>query len=86
MMKPTPEEQAQMKAEVERKRREEMQNAAAEKARERNLGGALDIFKRKDTPIKRAKGGAVKKYAAGGSVSKRADGCAQRGKTRGRMV
>ena len=35
------------------------------------------------------KGGRVKKYAAGGSVSsasKRADGCAQRGKTRGKMV
>jgi hypothetical protein len=31
------------------------------------------------------KGGAVKKYAAGGSVSSRADGIAQRGKTRGRM-
>jgi hypothetical protein len=33
-------------------------------------------------------GGAVKKYAKGGSVgsaSKRADGCAQRGKTRGKM-
>ena len=35
------------------------------------------------------KGGKVKKYASGGSVSsasKRADGCAQRGKTKGRMV
>ena len=32
------------------------------------------------------KGGKVKKYAKGGSVSKRADGCAQRGKTRGKMV
>lgn len=32
------------------------------------------------------KGGKVKKMAAGGSASKRADGCAQRGKTRGRMV
>jgi hypothetical protein len=34
------------------------------------------------------KGGAIKKMAKGGkvsSVSKRADGCAQRGKTRGRM-
>jgi hypothetical protein len=34
------------------------------------------------------KGGAVKKYASGGSVSsasKRADGIAQRGKTRGRV-
>lgn len=32
------------------------------------------------------KGGAVKKMAAGGSASKRADGCAQRGKTKGRMI
>jgi hypothetical protein len=32
------------------------------------------------------KGGAVKKMASGGSVSKRADGCAQRGKTKGRFV
>lgn len=35
------------------------------------------------------KGGRVKKMAKGGSVgsaSKRADGCATRGKTRGRMV
>jgi hypothetical protein len=31
------------------------------------------------------KGGVVKKYASGGSVSSRADGIAQRGKTRGRM-
>jgi hypothetical protein len=83
-MKPTPEEQAQMQAEVERKRREEMQNAAAEKARGRNLGGALDIFKRKDTPIKKARGGAVK-YKAGGYV-KAADGIAKKGKTKGKMV
>ena len=32
------------------------------------------------------RGGKVKKYAKGGSVSSRADGCAQRGKTRGKMV
>ncbi len=32
------------------------------------------------------KGGAVKKMAAGGSASKRADGCAIRGKTRGKMA
>jgi len=31
-------------------------------------------------------GGKVKKMAAGGSASKRADGCAQRGKTKGRIV
>jgi hypothetical protein len=43
--------------------------------------------KRENEGMKR--GGAVKKYASGGSVSsasKRADGIAQRGKTRGRMV
>jgi len=33
-----------------------------------------------------AKGGAVKKMAKGGSASSRADGCAQRGKTKGRFV
>jgi hypothetical protein len=32
------------------------------------------------------KGGKVKKMAAGGSASKRADGCAVKGKTRGKMV
>ena len=32
-----------------------------------------------------AKGGSVKGYASGGSVSSRADGIAQRGKTRGKM-
>lgn len=35
------------------------------------------------------KGGAVKKYAKGGSVSsasKRADGCATKGKTKGRII
>ena len=31
-------------------------------------------------------GGAVKKMAKGGSASSRADGCAQRGKTKGRMI
>lgn len=33
-----------------------------------------------------AKGGKVQAYAKGGSVSSRGDGCAQRGKTKGRMV
>ena len=32
------------------------------------------------------KGGKVKKMSGGGSASKRADGCAQRGKTRGKMI
>jgi hypothetical protein len=33
----------------------------------------------------RKKGGAIKKMAMGGSASKRADGCAMKGKTRGKM-
>ena len=33
----------------------------------------------------KAKGGAIRGYASGGSVSSRADGIAQRGKTRGKM-
>ena len=37
---------------------------------------------KKGGKVKMAKGG----YAKGGSASKRADGCAQRGKTRGKMV
>jgi hypothetical protein len=82
----TPEEKA--KAEVERKRREAAEQAAAANARKHTLGGALDIFKRKDTPIpepvKRAKGGPVK-YKAGGYV-KAADGIAKKGKTRGKVV
>lgn len=32
------------------------------------------------------KGGYVKKMAKGGSASSRADGCAKRGKTRGKMI
>lgn len=32
------------------------------------------------------KGGKVKKMAKGGMASKRGDGCAQRGKTKGKMV
>jgi hypothetical protein len=37
-------------------------------------------------PTGMKKGGKVKKMAAGGSASKRADGCAIKGKTRGKMV
>jgi len=32
------------------------------------------------------KGGAVKKYAKGGTASSRADGCATKGKTKGRII
>jgi hypothetical protein len=36
-------------------------------------------------PMGMKKGGTVKKMSAGGSASSRGDGCAQRGKTKGRM-
>ena len=51
--------------------------------------GAEKAKQREDNRYKYAKGGAVKGYAKGGmvgSASKRADGCAQRGKTKGRII
>jgi hypothetical protein len=48
---------------------------------------ASDKFITKAAVKKKAKGGSVKKMAKGGSTaSKRADGCATKGKTKGRMV
>lgn len=37
-------------------------------------------------PKRRYRPGKVKRYAGGGSASSRADGCAVRGKTRGKFV
>ena len=53
-----------------------MRNSVSEKARE---GEAYN-----DAGYK--KGGKVKKMAKGGSASSRADGCATKGKTKGRMA
>jgi hypothetical protein len=61
------------------------------------VGKEVDFMKKKGAPasmIKHEKaemmgmkkGGAVKKMAAGGSASSRADGCATKGKTKGAMV
>jgi hypothetical protein len=47
--------------------------------KEPSLYGTDRVMKLKDNPLKMAKGGSV------GSASKRADGCAQRGKTKGKM-
>jgi len=47
--------------------------------KEPSLYGTDRSMKLKDNPLKMAKGGSV------GSASKRADGCAQRGKTKGKM-
>jgi hypothetical protein len=56
------------------------QEAADAKMREK-AGKAYDksLTTTESAPIKKAKGGTV-------SASRRADGCAQRGKTRGKMV
>jgi ABC-type enterochelin transport system substrate-binding protein len=54
------------------------------KSEEADLDTELDSQTKRETRGK-AKGGAVK-MAKGGSVSARADGCAQRGKTKGRIV
>jgi hypothetical protein len=40
----------------------------------------------KKSDLKTLKGGGCAKMAKGGSASKRADGCATKGKTKGRMV
>jgi len=45
-----------------------------------------EASKGKKKEEKKAAGGKAKAYAAGGSASKRADGCAVKGKTRGKMV
>jgi hypothetical protein len=63
--------------------------SAPEGAGKEALKNSMEKAKRdyEASPLK--KGGKVKKYASGGSVSsasKRADGIAQRGKTRGRVV
>lgn len=73
-MMPTPEEERRMRQQVEDDRMM------------RRMGEAYD---RAAPESMKAKGGKVKGYAQGGSVgnaSKRADGIAQRGKTRCRIV
>jgi hypothetical protein len=51
----------------------------------RAIEGANAIKGRGEGFVMYKKGGQVKKMAAGGSVSSRGDGIAQRGKTRGKM-
>lgn len=53
----------------------------------RGAGAGRGVVNPPFTPAEEGmrKGGAVKKYAAGGSASSRADGCAMRGKTRGKV-
>jgi len=56
--------------------------------KEQGILGKYSKFSR-DLPEAKKKGGMIKKMAKGGSVStasKRADGCATKGKTKGRMI
>lgn len=52
-----------------------------ENAKKLGVAGMKPPGMKKGGSVKKAKGGSVKS-----SASKRADGCAQRGKTRGKMV
>lgn len=70
-MVPTPDEERRMRKQVEDERMM------------RRMGEA---YGRAAPESMKAKGGKVKGYAKGGSVSARADGCAQRGKTRGKII
>jgi len=71
-MTPTPEAQRKMEEQLRDQRQQEEMDRAADISRRSSMG----TYKEE----KRAKGGMV------GSASKRADGCAQRGKTKGRFV
>ncbi len=54
----------------------------------KKAGAPKSMVKHEEAEAKMKKGGKVKKYAAGGMASshKSADGCATRGKTKGKMV
>jgi len=62
---------------------ERKMNAATEKAYSESLTNTEEAPKKKD-PRDAVRG--QKGYAKGGSASSRADGCATKGKTRGKMV
>lgn len=65
------------------------ESKAEEKAEKKAVGGSKAAYKKAEMkyegePMK--KGGGVKKMASGGSASSRADGIAQRGKTKGKLL
>jgi hypothetical protein len=47
------------------------------------VGATITVPMKRDS---KKKGGTVKKMAAGGSASKRADGCCSKGKTKGKFI
>ena len=87
----SPEEQKRYdKEQMELKRRQE-RNRTKDFERRSTIDPEtyMRMFGRKGKIVTAKSGGTTKSYAKGGSVSsasKRADGCATKGKTRGRMV
>jgi hypothetical protein len=79
---------------AEKRRREQMVQEARdaemaprlEEAYNASLRSPEMVKPKQDKKQSKAAGGKVKGYAAGGSASKRADGCATKGKTRGKVV
>ena len=62
---------------------------AEERAERKATGGSKTAYKRAEKMYEgetMKKGGMTKKYARGGSASARADGVAQRGKTKGKLL
>lgn len=70
---PSPEMLRKMEEEERLKELRDESGKAAEASRRASMGTSKE-------PVKKAKGGMI------GSASKRADGCAQRGKTKGRFI
>jgi hypothetical protein len=68
----------------------DMKESKAMAAKEMNFmkkkGAPKSMIKHEMAEAGMKKGGGVKKMAAGGSASKRADGIAQKGKTKGKML
>jgi hypothetical protein len=64
---------------------EQMREDARQTEMRRKMTEAYERIMRGSTSGMK-KGGKIKKYSGGGSASKRADGCAVKGKTRGKFV
>jgi hypothetical protein len=72
---------------AEREARQMIADKKEQEARDKAYGQSLRMTE--EAPMPKPAASAPKRMAKGGSVgsaSKRADGCAQRGKTRGKMV
>lgn len=67
-------------------KKKEMYDAAVKKEAEDKDYSPMDAIKKMGKSVLGLKKGGCVKMAKGGSASARADGCAQRGKTRGKVL